>query len=191
MKPNNKNSENSKPKNFKKSMGRLFHDLGKFKILIVFAVTLAAISSVLSLCSPNLLRNLTDKISDGIKINTDNLALVTENIMNDKDNIENVIKEVLDIKINKDIFIKINNSNIPKEDIITFNDIIKNEDKTNMIKNIPLSIYNIILEDSTYKDELITKEDKIKLIELFKNTDALDNIEINNKKFILRTTASK
>ena len=62
-----------KPKDFKNAIVRLTKSLSNFKALIILALVLAALSSILSLVSPNLLSDLTDTISDGLVINTDNM----------------------------------------------------------------------------------------------------------------------
>ena len=53
-----KNAPGEKAKNFKSAITRLLKELGKFKLLIVVALILAALSSVLSICTPNILSNL-------------------------------------------------------------------------------------------------------------------------------------
>ena len=60
-----------KAKNFKSAISGLFKELKSFHILILVALILAALSSVLSIISPNKLSDLTDEISKGLVIKTD------------------------------------------------------------------------------------------------------------------------
>jgi len=55
-----------KAKNFKSAIKRLFSELKIFRILIVVALILAALSAVLSISAPDRLSELTDKISEGL-----------------------------------------------------------------------------------------------------------------------------
>ncbi len=59
---------NEKAKDFKASMKRLFKELNSFKVLIIIALVLAALSSILSIVAPNKLSELTDEISKGLNV---------------------------------------------------------------------------------------------------------------------------
>ena len=61
-------------KNFPNAMKRLFAELSPFKILIGIALILAALGSVLSILAPDQLSKLTDEVSKGLVINTNNLS---------------------------------------------------------------------------------------------------------------------
>ena len=72
-----------KSKNFGAAMQRLIKELANFRTLIIFALVLAAASSILSIVSPNQLSALTDAITAGLisgidmnKINNIALTLV-------------------------------------------------------------------------------------------------------------------
>ncbi|MBR3117529.1 MAG: ABC transporter ATP-binding protein [Bacilli bacterium] len=62
-----------KAKDFRKSIIRLFKELGSFKVIILVAIILSIFSSVLSIYAPNKLADLADEISFGIfnKMNMD------------------------------------------------------------------------------------------------------------------------
>lgn len=62
-----------KAKNFKSAIKRLFKELRKFRIIIAIALILAITSSILSISAPNRLSKLTDKISEGLAVDKDNL----------------------------------------------------------------------------------------------------------------------
>ena len=93
-----------KPKNFKSAIQRLTKSLNEFKFLIILALILAAISSVLSLISPNKLSDLTDEISKGLAVNTANLeelmTKVTENI--NEDNFSSSVQDILAIDLSNE-----------------------------------------------------------------------------------------
>ena len=106
-----------KPKDFIGSIKKLIYSLKDFRVLIFIAIILAALSSILSLISPNKLSDLTDEISKGITINTDNMKSLEEDLTG---NISS-ISDILDIKIDNDIIYKINSSNISEDDKKLFN----------------------------------------------------------------------
>ena len=62
-----------KPKNFGEALSKLFKSLNGFKVLIITSLLLAGLSAILSLVSPNRLSDLTDEISNGLTINTENM----------------------------------------------------------------------------------------------------------------------
>ena len=71
-----------KPKNFKEAIIRLLKELNIFKVFIIISLFLASFSAVLSIISQNRLKELTDEISKGLVINTNNVKVLTKKIMN-------------------------------------------------------------------------------------------------------------
>ena len=69
-----------KAKDFKGSIMRLLKELKPFHILISIALILAMLGSILSILAPNKLSSLTDKITEGLVINSDNLKTISSNI---------------------------------------------------------------------------------------------------------------
>ena len=67
-----------KAKDFKSAIKRLFKELNSFKISIFISLTLAALGAVLSIISPNKLKDLTNEISKGLIINTKNMETLNE-----------------------------------------------------------------------------------------------------------------
>ena len=118
-----------KPKDFMGSIKKLIGSLRDFKVLIFVAIVLAGLSSILSLVTPNKLSDLTDEISKGITINTDNMKLVVEDISSGMSK----INEVLGIDINNETIYMVNSSSIDIEDKNLFNVILGkiSEDKDN------------------------------------------------------------
>ncbi len=69
-----------KAKDFKGAMKRLFSELKPFKILIFIAIVLAILGSIMSIIAPNKLSDLTDKISEGLVVNKDNMQTLAEKV---------------------------------------------------------------------------------------------------------------
>ena len=69
-----------KAKDFKGAMKRLFSELKPFKILIFIAIVLAILGSIMSIIAPNKLSDLTDKISEGLVVNKDNMQTLVEKV---------------------------------------------------------------------------------------------------------------
>ena len=171
-----------KPKNLSLAITRLTSSLGKFKVSILISLTLAGLSAILALSSPNILKDLTNEISKGLVINTEGSNKLQEDLLSnlDKEKLPILLKDILGIELNQDTIYKINTSNISSEDKQTFNNAIESisNDKENTIKylgELPDSILSLILESSTYNDIEITKEDKITLIKNIKNIDIENN----------------
>ncbi len=167
-----------KPKDFMGSIKKLMKSLSSFKVLIFIALVLAALSSILSLVAPNKLSDLTDEITKGITINTSNMKELEEDLTKNISDIGNI----LDINLDENMIYRVNSSGISSEDKIKFNDTLKsiNGDKESILKyfsELPDSVLDIIISDSTYNDIYISKEDKITTIRAF------SDIDIDNKKF--------
>ena len=176
-----------KPKNFGEALSKLFKSLNGFKALIITALLLAGLSAILSLVSPNRLSDLTDEISNGLTINTENMEKLKNDLSTNlnEETFPELAKNILNLNIDESTIYKVNTSNISSEDKILFNDIIKNIDKNNIINSIstlPESVLNILLEDSNYNNILITKDDKITLLKSLSsyNKESTDYSFINN-----------
>ena len=167
-----------KPKDFMGSIKKLMKSLSSFKVLIFIALVLAALSSILSLIAPNKLSDLTDEITKGITINTSNMKELEEDLTKNISDIGNI----LGINLDKDMIYRVNSSGISSDDKIKFNDTLKSisSDKESILKyfsELPDSVLDIIISDSTYNDIYISKEDKITTIRAF------SDIDVDNKKF--------
>ncbi|MGM9876485.1 MAG: ABC transporter ATP-binding protein [Bacilli bacterium] len=176
-----------KPKNFGEALSKLFKSLNGFKVLIITSLLLAGLSAILSLVSPNRLSDLTDEISNGLTINTENMEKLKNDLSTNlnEETFPELAKNMLNLNIDESTIYKVNTSNISSEDKMLFNDIIKNIDKNNIINSIsilPESVLNILLEDSNYNNILITKEDKITLLKSLSsyNKESTDYSFINN-----------
>lgn len=167
-----------KPKDFMGSIKKLMKSLSSFKVLIFIALVLAALSSILSLIAPNKLSDLTDEITKGITINTSNMKELEEDLTKNISDIGNI----LGINLDEKIIYRVNSSGISSEDKIKFNDTLKSISSNQELilkyfSELPDSVLDIIISDSTYNDIYISKEDKITTIRVF------SDIDVDNKKF--------
>lgn len=167
-----------KPKDFMGSIKKLMKSLSSFKVLIFIALVLAALSSILSLIAPNKLSDLTDEITKGITINTSNMKELEEDLTKNISDIGNI----LGINLDEKMIYRVNSSGISSEDKIKFNDTLKSissnqESILKYFSELPDSVLDIIISDSTYNDIYISKEDKITTIRAF------SDIDVDNKKF--------
>ena len=165
-----------KPKDFIGAIKKLLKSLKDYKALIILAVVLAAFSSILSLVSPNKLSDLTDEITKGITINTDNIKSLEEELTK---NIQEV-GPILNINLDKEKVVKVNTSNISNEDKEAFNSTLNKikEDKENTltyISSLPSAVLNIIITPSRYNEEEITREEKIALLKSLENINVSEN----------------
>ena len=78
--PANRNKKFEKAKDFKSAIKRLLKELNPFKALVILSLTLSVAASILSIATPNILSKLTDKISNGIVPNKENLARINNEI---------------------------------------------------------------------------------------------------------------
>lgn len=167
-----------KPKDFMGSIKKLMKSLSSFKVLIFIALVLAALSSILSLIAPNKLSDLTDEITKGITINTSNMKELEEDLTKNISDIGNI----LGINLDEKMIYRVNSSGISSEDKIKFNDTLKSISSNQKLilkyfSELPDSVLDIIIGDSTYNDIYISKEDKITTIRVF------SDINVDNKKF--------
>ena len=167
-----------KPKDFMGSIKKLMKSLSSFKVLIFIALVLAALSSILSLIAPNKLSDLTDEITKGITINTSNMKELEEDLTKNISDIGNI----LGINLDEKMIYRVNSSGISSEDKIKFYDTLKSISSNQELilkyfSELPDSVLDIIIGDSTYNDIYISKEDKITTIRAF------SDIDVDNKKF--------
>ena len=155
------NSE--KAKDFKRAIKRLFKELKGFKKLIAVSLILAALGSILTIFTPNILSDLTDEISKGLVLNKDKLEIVSKDISNNFD--KNKVMEVLGLNMTQkniaSIMINSNISDIEKKD---FQEVI-NKFSDDSSKNMTLlsEIPDDILKELLIENE-ISKEDRITFI---------------------------
>lgn len=177
-----------KAKDFKGSMLRLIKELKSFHTLVIISLVLAALGSILSILAPDKLSELTDEISLGLVVDSQNLETIATNVTENLD--EEVLKEeipkILDIQINQDAIMEVmSSSDVTDEEKNNFQLMLQKvqnstEFKTDMsgyIAKIPDSILNIILKDSTYEGVEVSRQDKKELMKLSQDTD-MKNISL-------------
>ena len=155
---------NEKAKNFKSAIVRLFKELKPFRVMIIVAVVLSTISSLLAIFTPNVLSNLTNKISDGLIINKDNLNTIYTSISNDlsEDKIKDFTSKIIDLK-------KYSVDGIDSLKDSTYNGVlITKEDKIKFLnfentKELPDSIASVLISDVVMDDKIIKNTDIAKL----------------------------
>ena len=155
------NSE--KAKDFKGAIKRLFKELKGFKKLIAVSLILAALGSILTIFTPNILSDLTDEISKGLVLNKDKLEIVSKDISSNFD--KNKVMEVLGLNMTqKNIASIMINSNISDIDKKDFQEVIsKFSDDSSKNMTLLSEIPDDILKELLVENE-ISKEDRITFI---------------------------
>ena len=156
--------ESSKAKDFKSAILRLFKELKPFKVMIIVAVVLSTVSSLLAIFTPNVLSKLTNKISEGLIINKDNLNTIYTSVSNDlsEDKIKDFTSKIIDLK-------KFSESGIDSLKDSTYNGVlITKEDKIKFLnfentKELPDSIASVLINDVVIDGKVIKGVDIAKL----------------------------
>ena len=175
--PGGHNNPDAKAKDFGKAVTRLLKELKTYKLLIIISIVLATTSSILAIFTPNILSDLTDRISEGLIPNKDNIITIKESLEEDlnKDNLKTKLPSILNLNLNESTISEILSSDsVLSSDKDLFNKFLN--DKDNFLTNLstlPDSILNIIITDSTYNNQLISKKDKITLIKSLNETPVI------------------
>lgn len=159
-----KPKESLKAKDFKSAILRLFKELKPFKVMIIVAVILSTVSSLLAIFTPNVLSKLTNKISEGLIINKDNLNTIYTSVSNDlsEDKIKDFTSKIIDLK-------KFSESGIDSLKDSTYNGVlITKEDKIKFLnfentKELPDSIASVLINDVVIDGKVIKNTDIAKL----------------------------
>lgn len=150
-----KNRRNSGPmigekaKDFKKSIKRLISEQKKYRVLVIVSLVLAALGSILTISTPDRLKDLTNEISKGLVVNTKNMEKLSTSIM-----INNSLNKTDEIIIDKE--------SISVQDQLKYLELINVKDKNQLLKNLdkmPESVKKVI--------EPSMNMDKIKNIVIF------------------------
>ena len=163
-----------KPKDLKKAIKRLVQGLKNFKLLILTSLILAALSAILAIFSPNIIKDLTDEISKGLVINSKNLELVTKEITANFTSPQEQLRisQILSIDMTEQNIISImQDSTISQTDKEAFQNYLKNassnkEEAYRTLGNLKTSILERLLKDSTFEGKIITSWEKIELLKL-------------------------
>ena len=144
------NRDTTKAKDFKGAIKRLLKELSGFKKLVIISLVLAALGAILTIVTPNILSDLTDEISKGLVLNKDNFLKLTKEVTSSLN--EESISKVIDFS-EKNIGKVMMSSNIPKDDLMKFQEIMaKLNDETNnksfkKISEMPDSILDILVNN--------------------------------------------
>ncbi len=158
-----------KAKDFKGAIKRLLHELRSFRVLISLALILAALGSILTIFTPNILSDLTDKISEGLVVNKEALTSLTEQITS------KVSEEALEKKLPTLLAMDLSEKNVQS---ILVSDTFTKEEKQalrefsrELLENpqemmslfimLPLNIQKALLPESTYESITISTVEKI------------------------------
>ena len=189
--PGMRGAPSEKAKDFKGAISRLFSELRGFRKLIAVALVLAIAGAILSIMAPNKLSKLTDEISEGLVIDTKNFEEITNKVTAslDEEKLSSMIPDILAMDIDADSVGRIMASDdITEEEKQEFQTLMgelsdgNSSDVLSKIGNMPDSILEIILPKSTYKDEVISTDDKISFIRSMKdmNGENLQDISFPN-----------
>ena len=168
-----------KPKDLKKAIKRLVQGLKSFKLLILTSLILAALSAILAIFSPNIIKDLTDEISKGLVVNSKNLELVTKEITNNLTSPEEQTRiiKILNIDMTEANIISImQDPTVTATDKNAFQDYLKNvsenkEEAFQSLGTLPTSILEKLLKDSVFEGQTITFQEKIELLSLQNNKE--------------------
>ena len=187
-----------KSKNFMGSMKRLFSELKSFKIFIAIALILAMAGSILSIVAPDKLSALTDEISKGLAVNTDNMekiTTITNNLENINPNLVMTDKNLTDKEKQEFVTVMTNLDKENKKEMLDgLNTLSDNTIKVILpefiIDNVKISskdqlAYLVILTDmnSATAEEMYKKIDEmpksfVKLIEPFMDINSIKSIAL-------------
>ena len=161
------NSSHEKAKDFKNTIIRLVKELKGYRLLITFSLILAILGSILSIVAPDKLSLLTNKIQETLQINTDNLETLNEHIKTEttEENIYKSFGNIISLNITNEKIDGIKNSDeLSKSEKEAFNNFKENGSQISGLTTLSNNVLNIILDESIYKEILMSTEDKIKLI---------------------------
>ncbi len=169
---------NEKANDFFKSLKRLFSSMKKWRILVIIAVILAGTSSILSLVSPNKLKDITNIITKGITPNMDNLTEISNIVMNNLSS-EELLASKIDSIFKSDKISDLDKQNF-KEKIESLKSLDK-EKQMEYMMSIPDSIMLNLLDDIKIDNTLVKKEDLLKTFNILKNIDRNDTKNLLSK----------
>ena len=134
------------------------------------------ISAIFALITPNKVSDLTDTISKGISPNMEVLEEISEQMTKSFTNIDKKVSQIMkDNSISdkdKEIF-----SNTMKE----VSKLENKEESSKLILFLPDSIIRLILEDITVREVVISVDDQLEMLDIFKNMNDTTKSEENIK----------
>ncbi len=165
----NRGNSTERSKDFVGSIKRLLKELKSFKIFIFVALILATTGSILSIIAPNQLSKLTDTISQGLIVKTENIKQITEMTTNHLSN--------LDPKI------IMTSSKLSAQEKSQFMNILKDIDKNDqkkLLKNLSSlsnNTLNLVLPEIKVDGQKISSKDQLEYLNILSNLDEKSSAE--------------
>ena len=153
MRPGMGRNPGEKAKDFKSAIKRLISELKGFKLLIIIALILAIIGAILSILAPNRLSKLTDEISKGLVVNSENIQLLSTKIK------ESVTKEKMQTLIES--------GKMDFTQVAQIND----------IDNLPEDVVKNFFEEFEIDGVKISVDDQYEALKIMKSLD--ENADVN------------
>ena len=149
-----------KPKNLGLTLKKLFKDTKRFLPIIIIAIVLSIVSSIFAIIGPDKLSDLTNELSKGLVLNTDNLTEITKDISSsfNEENMKIIIPKIMtdpSISMEDKQKLTLSMQNINTKD---------SKGMLNNLINMPLSIQKYLLPDSKIKGTLVTTNEKIEFL---------------------------
>ena len=156
-----------KPKDFKNTIKKLVKSLHKYNVLILISIVLAIFGAIFSIVGPNKISDITDEISKGLIVDRTSIEELSKKITVNlnEENLKNISINILDLNINENKIREIlMDDSISSDDKENFNEMLTNGSPD--ITKISPVILEKLLETTSYDGTQITKEDKLKYLEL-------------------------
>ena len=160
-------------KDFKGSMMRLIKNLGPWKGIMIFALTIAMVSALLALITPGKLSEFADTISVGLIPKTEVLqdigVKISENIANT--DIEKKLSTLFDdVELTNDEKLYVSTILNSLEDA-------NEEESFILVLSLPDKVLEYLFEDFKYEGVLISSKDQVKMIRLLISEEGITDLE--------------
>lgn len=170
---------NEKSKDFKGTMQRLFNSLNRWRVLLVFGLLLAATSAILAIISPNILSDLTDTITAGLKPNQEKLEIISKQIGS----------SLNESNLQEKIPIVLYSSTISDEDRYLFQETLmkmetmnNKEESSKLFLELPDKILINFFNELKIDNQVISCQDQVTFLRLMSEvTDTTDNEKMLSK----------
>jgi len=149
----------------------LFQSLNKWRYLLIIALILAAVSSILSIISPNILSDLTDTITAGMVPKIEKLETIGEKIGESfkEDNMKKTVASIME------------NPNINEEDkynlTSTLSQMETSEEPQKLLSNLPDNILIYFFSDFSFEGKNIPSKDQMSFVKLSSNVEDYSQTE--------------
>ena len=161
-------------KDFKGSMIRLIKNLSPWKVVMIFALTLAMVSALLALITPNKLSDFADVISNGLIPKTEVLedigVKISENIASiDIEKKLNKLEDEVELSKDEKVYVR---------GILSALEDANEEESFVLVLSLPDKVLEYLFEDFKYDNVLISSKDQVKMIRLLTSEEELTDLEV-------------